>query len=74
MHKNPPKRSGDSLNYDENFKDLINSYEDNQDREEYDEVMEQLSNKKQLKKKSVIILTPPSIPLASPKLPDVLNL
>ena len=59
----PPKRSIDSLNYDETYRDLINN--DFDDRDEDEEI-----NKK-MKKKSVIILTPPIHPINSPKIPDL---
>jgi hypothetical protein len=59
----PPKRSIDSLNYDETYRDLINN--DFDDRDDDEEV-----NKK-MKKKSVIILTPPIHPINSPKIPDL---
>jgi hypothetical protein len=62
----PPKRSIDSLNFDETYKDLINNdYEPDRDDEEM---------RTKLKKKSVIILTPPIHPINSPKIPDCLSL
>ena len=64
-HKIPPKRSIDSLNYDEAYKDLINNDYD-LERDEEEEM-----GGKRMKKKSVIILTPPILPIMSPKIPDL---
>ena len=65
-HEKPaPKRSIDSLNYDETYRDFINN-DFLDDREEVD-----IGEKKQ-KKKSVIILTPPFGPSKSePKMSDL---
>jgi hypothetical protein len=60
--KIPHKRSIDSLNYDDAYKDLINNDLDSDKEEEMG---------KKMKKKSVIILTPPIHPINSPKIPDL---
>ncbi len=68
--KMAPKRSIDSLNFDETYRDLINNeYADN-DKDE-DDLIEPLNPQKKLKKKNVIILTPPIHPINSPKIPDL---
>ena len=66
-HEKPaPKRSIDSLNYDEAYRDINDYLEGGGEREELD-----LFEKKQ-KKKSVIILTPPFGPSKSePKMSDL---
>jgi hypothetical protein len=66
--KMAPKRSIDSLNFDETYRDLINEYGEHDKEDE--EIMEAINNQKKLKKKSVIILTPPIHPINSPKIPD----
>lgn len=67
-HEKPsPKRSIDSMNYDEAYRDLICNEADGE-KEEKDLCKKQ-------KKKNVIILTPPIHPINSPKIPDLgLNL
>lgn len=61
--KSGPKRSIDSLNYDEAYRDLINNdFEGDREEEE---------GCKKIKKKNVIILTPPIHPINSPKIPDL---
>ena len=62
-HEKIHKRSIDSLNYDDAYKDFINCdpFEDKEEEEE----------RKKQKKKSVIILTPPIHPINSPKIPDL---
>lgn len=63
-HDKPgPKRSIDSLNYDQTYRDLINN--DAQfDKEDEDGC-------KKTKRKNVIVLTPPIHPINSPKIPDL---
>ncbi len=66
--KMAPKRSIDSLNFDETYRDLINNEYGQYDKE--DQELIQAMNQKKMKKKSVIILTPPIHPINSPKIPD----
>lgn len=53
---------------EDHFRDFIN----NEDEDEHDDLIHQLThNEKKVKKKSVIILTPPMIPLSDPpRLPE----
>lgn len=54
------------MSHYDHLKDLINDYED---KDEVD-----AAQPRKMKKKSVIILTPPILPMTSPKINDALNL